>query len=145
VSRPYHPRHKMIAELPSVHCKGAAGSIKRRRMQRVRSHFVSACGTPSTSFKTLHGRTRIKGVAFFDIPHGQSGHAPNYIELHPLLRFRMIVGHCGGGGGGGPDCDPSTPTSVSLLHPPDLDCADVAPHHDFTVIGCRPAPLRFGR
>jgi hypothetical protein len=28
------------------------------------------------------------GVAFFDFKHGQTGVAPNAIELHPLLAFR---------------------------------------------------------
>jgi hypothetical protein len=30
----------------------------------------------------------ITGVGFFDIVHGQSGVAPNGIELHPALDFR---------------------------------------------------------
>jgi hypothetical protein len=63
-------------------------------MRRARRHLVAACGTPLSSFKTLHGIAKIKGVAFFDIAHGQSGAAPNYIELHPLLRFRLIRGGC---------------------------------------------------
>jgi hypothetical protein len=94
VSRPHHRHHKMIAELPNVHCQGAASSIKRHAMRRARRHLVATCGRPSTSFQTLHGLAKIKGVAFFDIPHGQSGAAPNYIELHPLLRFHMIRGGC---------------------------------------------------
>jgi hypothetical protein len=90
INRPGHPFHRMIAELPNVHCQGAAGSFKRLAMHRARKHLVAACGAPSTSFRTLHGIARIKGVAFFDIPHGQSGHAPNYIELHPVLDFRVL-------------------------------------------------------
>jgi hypothetical protein len=31
---------------------------------------------------------RVTGVAFFDFFHGQTGVAPNAIELHPVLRFR---------------------------------------------------------
>ena len=30
----------------------------------------------------------ITGVAFFDSKHGQTGVAPNAIELHPILAFR---------------------------------------------------------
>jgi hypothetical protein len=37
------------------------------------------------------------GVGFFDKPHGQSGRAPNAIELHPVL------GICFGAG-----CEPSS-------------------------------------
>jgi hypothetical protein len=31
-------------------------------------------------------------VAFFDFFHGQTGVAPNAIELHPVLRFRCLAG-----------------------------------------------------
>ncbi len=33
------------------------------------------------------GRATVTGVGFFDIPHGQTGVAPNAIELHPVLKF----------------------------------------------------------
>ena len=50
--------------------------------------FVAACGMPSdTSFESLTGRATIRGVGFFDFLHGQTGVAPNGIELHPVLRF----------------------------------------------------------
>jgi hypothetical protein len=32
-------------------------------------------------------RARLGGVAFFDYLHGQTGVAPNGIELHPILDF----------------------------------------------------------
>ena len=38
------------------------------------------------------GRARVTGVAFFDYDHGQSGVAPNAIELHPMLRFACLTG-----------------------------------------------------
>ena len=79
----------MILEFPSVRCNGAATSIKKAAMRRARRRFVAACGPIGTSFKRLHGLAIIKGVAFFDINHGQTGIAPNGIELHPVLRFRM--------------------------------------------------------
>ncbi|MDP9223033.1 MAG: hypothetical protein M3P18_04120 [Actinomycetota bacterium] len=88
VAQPHHRRHTMILELPDTHCQGAAGSIKRHAMWRSRRRFIAACGTVSSSFRELHGRAIVKGVAFFDINHGQTGVAPNAIELHPLLRFR---------------------------------------------------------
>jgi hypothetical protein len=31
-------------------------------------------------------------VAFFDFKHGQTGVAPNVIELHPILKFRCLSG-----------------------------------------------------
>jgi hypothetical protein len=35
-------------------------------------------------------RVRVAGVLFFDFPHGQSGHARNYAELHPVTGFRVL-------------------------------------------------------
>jgi hypothetical protein len=32
-------------------------------------------------------RANVTGVAFFDFQHGQTGVAPNAIELHPVLAF----------------------------------------------------------
>jgi hypothetical protein len=32
----------------------------------------------------------VTGVAFFDFNHGQTGVAPNAIELHPILGFRCL-------------------------------------------------------
>jgi hypothetical protein len=87
VAQPHHPKRTMILEFPSVHCKGAASSIKKRAMRHARRHLVAACGSIGTSFVRLHGRAVVRGVAFFDIDHGQTGVAPNAIELHPVLRF----------------------------------------------------------
>ena len=77
----------MIVEFPDVRCNGARHSIKKRAMRRARNHLTAACGSPSTSFTHLHGKTTITGVRFFDIFHGQTGVAQNAIELHPVLRF----------------------------------------------------------
>ena len=40
----------------------------------------------------LCARARVTGVAFFDFDHGQTGVAPNAIELHPILRFACLTG-----------------------------------------------------
>jgi hypothetical protein len=34
----------------------------------------------------------VTGVVFFDFDHGQTGVAPNAIELHPILAFRCLTG-----------------------------------------------------
>jgi len=34
---------------------------------------------------TFNGRATFSGIGFFDRPHGQTGAAPNGIELHPVL------------------------------------------------------------
>ena len=40
----------------------------------------------------LAARARVTGVAFFDFDHGQTGVAPNAIELHPILHFACLTG-----------------------------------------------------
>ena len=37
-------------------------------------------------------RARVVGVAFCDFKHGQTGVAPNTIELHPILDFACLAG-----------------------------------------------------
>ena len=41
--------------------------------------------TATTSFKTTSVPVKLSGVGFFDYLHGQTGMAPNGIELHPVL------------------------------------------------------------
>jgi hypothetical protein len=60
-------------------------------MRRARKHLTTACGSPSTSFRRLHGRATITGVGFFDLFHGQTGVAPNAIELHPVLKLAHVT------------------------------------------------------
>jgi hypothetical protein len=78
----------MIVEFPDTTCNGASSSPKKGKMASARSAIIAACGQPSSShFTNLSGRANITGVGFFDIPHGQTGIAPNAIELHPVLKF----------------------------------------------------------
>ena len=88
VSAPGKPSKTMITEFPDTTCNGAASSPKKAAMARSRAKLMVACGQPSSShFTKLRGRATVTGVGFFDIPHGQTGVAPNAIELHPVLRF----------------------------------------------------------
>jgi hypothetical protein len=38
----------------------------------------------------LCARAAVTGVAFFDFDHGQTGVAPNAVELHPVLVLRCL-------------------------------------------------------
>jgi hypothetical protein len=69
----------MIAEAPSPSCTVGATPIRRRQMALARS-LVRLCG-----------RAKLTGVAFFDYKHGQTGVAPNAIELHPILGFHCLA------------------------------------------------------
>jgi len=70
----------MIAETPMLGCTAGARALMRARMQAAR-RSVRLCA-----------RAAVTGVVFFDYDHGQTGVAPNAIELHPVLRFRCLSG-----------------------------------------------------
>jgi hypothetical protein len=65
----------MIAESPSAACAGGATPYRRRQMREARNKL------------RFCSQARVVGVAFFDFKHGQTGVAPNAIELHPILGF----------------------------------------------------------
>jgi hypothetical protein len=66
----------MIAEAPAPSCDSRATPLRRAQMTAARTR-VRLCA-----------HARVTGVAFFDFDHGQTGVAPNAIELHPILGFR---------------------------------------------------------
>jgi hypothetical protein len=69
----------MIAESPMATCDRRATLVRRGQMAKARSK-VRLCA-----------RASVTGVAFFDFQHGQTGVAPNGIELHPILGFRCLT------------------------------------------------------
>jgi len=77
------PKHRtMIVESPSPDC--ADGSRFADEINGVRQAIETELGTISKAQK-LHRVVTVTGVGFFDPIHGQTGVAPNGIELHPLL------------------------------------------------------------
>lgn len=134
ISVPHHPSKTMIVEFPKKSC--VASPFKRWKIAEARQQFLNNCGSvSSSSWRHLAGRITLVGVGFWGEKHGQTGVAPNAIELHPVLN---VKGDChrasgGGGGGGGGGCDPSYPTICIPPPPPDLDCSDI-PYTNFTVI-----------
>jgi hypothetical protein len=89
-SFPSNASDTIIVEFPDVACQGAISSIKKDDMQSARQEYEALCGPATTSFKALSGTGTITGVGFFDEIHGQTGVAPNGIELHPVLAFSRI-------------------------------------------------------
>ncbi len=73
----------MIVEIPSPTCVGA-GSPFLPGITNARNEF-NARFTATTSFQTANIPVQVKGVGMFDFLHGQTGVAPNGIELHPVL------------------------------------------------------------
>jgi hypothetical protein len=70
---------QMIGETPAHWCTSRATPRRRQQMQQARLAAKSCA------------RARVTGVAFFDFDHGQSGVAPNAIELHPLLALHCLA------------------------------------------------------
>jgi hypothetical protein len=83
------PAQTMIVEFPdAADCSGAVGSAHRGEMEAARAALLAAFGQPSSSsFTHITGTAMFTGVGFFDVLHGQTGVAPNGIELHPVLSF----------------------------------------------------------
>jgi hypothetical protein len=69
----------MIAEAPNAPtCTANATAFRKRQMAAPR-RAVRICS-----------RARVVSVAFWDFKHGQTGVAPNAIELHPILGFACL-------------------------------------------------------
>ena len=75
----------MIIEIPSANCVGA-GSPFISGIRNARAQFDAKL-TATTSFKTVSAPVTIKGIGFWDFLHGQTGVAPNGIEVHPVLNI----------------------------------------------------------
>jgi hypothetical protein len=73
----------LIAEIPSPNCVGS-GSVFASGIQNARNEF-DAKFTATTSFQTANIPVQVKGVGMFDFLHGQTGVAPNGIEIHAVL------------------------------------------------------------
>ena len=113
----------MIAEAPEALCTAGATARARKLMLTAR-RAVRLCA-----------KARVVGVAFFDFKHGQTGVAPNAIELHPILGFACLArarrvppppppprGKCAA----------SYPGVCIPPPPPDLNCPDI-PYRNFRV------------
>jgi outer membrane biosynthesis protein TonB len=80
----------MIVEFPDPACDGAAQSTHKAEMASARQQFIDLFGQPSAShFTNINTIITLTGVGFFDFLHGQTGVAPNGIELHPALSIKL--------------------------------------------------------
>jgi hypothetical protein len=83
----------MIAEIPNPTC--AAGSVVLGQITEARKEFEAKFGVPSQyPAPALKPNTPVTltGVGFFDKLHGQTGVAPNGIEMHPVLSVQFTTG-----------------------------------------------------
>jgi hypothetical protein len=82
--------HTMIAEIPDPACVGSSSPLKTS-IQKARAEF-DAKYSPTGSFQTANVPVTVTGVGFFDYLHGQTGVAPNGIELHAVLDVQFGSG-----------------------------------------------------
>src|SRR5262249_22322760 len=81
--------HTLIAEIPSPACVGVSSPFAPS-VANARAKFDARL-TATTSFQTANLPVQIRGVGFFDFIHGQTGVAPNGIELHPVLDINFTA------------------------------------------------------
>ena len=74
----------MITEVPDPLCAVASTSTHVNEYIAARQ-FVSTYVPTVPNLQVNLPDVSITGVAFLDPPHGQSGEAPNHLELHPIL------------------------------------------------------------
>ena len=82
-------QNTMIAEVPYPPC--ASGSAWSCFISRARAE-VDAKFSVSSSPQYPALTVTVRGVGFFDFKHGQTGVAPNAIELHPILEICFGAG-----------------------------------------------------
>lgn len=87
IADPGKPKQTMIVEIPAGDCMPPALAAKYNGLQ---SDFQQKFGHATAKFKTLPKPVPfdVTGVGFFDFVHGQTGHAPNGVELHPVIGFK---------------------------------------------------------
>jgi hypothetical protein len=73
----------MIAEIPDPECL-SENNPWQASIEQARSSF-DAKYSPTTKPQRVDDIVSVRGVAFFDVLHGQLGVAENGIELHPIM------------------------------------------------------------
>jgi hypothetical protein len=116
----------MITEAPAPQCTGA-NSPFLSQIRYVRRVLISRFH-PTDVWERGHWPIQVTGVGFFDFKHGQSGVAPNAIELHPILGVKF----------GGANPPPSPPVTKATPKP--------APAGNFSVsASVTPNPVGYGQ
>jgi hypothetical protein len=82
----------MITEVVDPGCSGAVDSSDLTDLRRARESLaqLDTAQPGKLPLLKLGDLVEITGVGFFDFEHGQSGVAPNAIELHPVLNVRRV-------------------------------------------------------
>ena len=85
IADPRQPAATMIVEAVAPAC--TTQPRLRVRFAAVRHALQAHLGNPTATFRRFAKPVPITltGVGFFDFCHGQTGRAPNCIEIHPVL------------------------------------------------------------
>ena len=75
----------MVIESVSPSCTD--GSLFTQEIETVRQTIDKKIKGISGKMKKLNLQVTVTGIGFFDPIHGQTGVAPNGIELHPILEI----------------------------------------------------------
>ena len=95
-------------------------SPRTRTRWQARQQFVGLFGQPSAGQLTdIAGTVVLTGVGFFDFLHGQTGVAPNGIELHPILSIALA----------------QSPTATPTVTPTNTPAATPTPTSTATSVG----------
>ncbi|HWY38411.1 MAG TPA: T9SS type A sorting domain-containing protein [Bacteroidia bacterium] len=78
----------MIGEVPDPTCSAAASSAFTSQYLAARNFVDTYIGPGNVSSVNI-APVEIYGVAFVDPPHGQTGKAPNNLEIHPILSIQF--------------------------------------------------------
>lgn len=78
----------MIGEIPDPTCSAAATSAFTTQYLNARNFVDTYIGSGTVSTVTI-APVEVYGVAFVDPPHGQTGKAPNNLEIHPILSIQF--------------------------------------------------------
>ncbi len=82
--------HSMIVEIPDPACVASTSPL-RAKITNARAQF-DAKYTATGSFQTANVPVTVTGIGMFDFLHGQTGVAPNGIELHSVLNVNFSPG-----------------------------------------------------
>ncbi len=77
-------KNTLIAEIPDIDCDISEDSRFAKKIQHARNTLLRYQDTYQNYFFD------ITGVFFNDKSHGQTGKAPNDVELHPVIALRKV-------------------------------------------------------
>lgn len=79
----------LIGEIPDPYCSAAGASSFVNNYIAARN-FINANIASGNVYNVSLPQVIVYGVAFIDPPHGQTGAAPNNLEIHPILNIKFL-------------------------------------------------------